>query len=291
MSGAGRGGRLSVSGCLRPPGRRSPAGGPGALSAQAREECDQSRPLLRCEPQLTNPRIEAGVVSSPPVVEVDDVLEGGEASVVHVGRGASDLAERGRLEAASVLVPPRHSTTSGIGGRARPADAGVVEALVRQVVPRVAGAAAAPALEHTEPQPLPGLESRGVAGPVAVVGRAAREPRADVGRERVRDRRGIRTSAEDPKEPLHQPCVRTQPSHDRGQVGSHLPGIDDGPYHLLLERGGASVPREGPPEGAIEDRGSVPLTRPPVNADGPGAAVGEGPLGAVAVGTGEALVG
>jgi len=151
MSGAGRGGRLSVSGCLRPPGRRSPAGGPGALSAQAREECDQSRPLLRCEPQLTNPRIEAGVVSSPPVVEVDDVLEGGEASVVHVGRGASDLAERGRLEAASVLVPPRHSTTSGIGGRARPADAGVVEALVRQVVPRVAGAAAAPALAHRAP--------------------------------------------------------------------------------------------------------------------------------------------
>src|SRR5712692_7313421 len=69
-------------------------------ATQAPQERDYLLLLGRGEMQGTNLGIEARISIAAAVVILDNILETGDAAVVHVGRGAGDLAQRWRLEVA-----------------------------------------------------------------------------------------------------------------------------------------------------------------------------------------------
>ena len=66
-------------------------------------------------------------------VEVDNLRTRGDAAVVHVGGGARDLSQRGRLELAGVLRHAGHHDATRSIGLLPPEDPGVVELLGREV--------------------------------------------------------------------------------------------------------------------------------------------------------------
>jgi hypothetical protein len=73
-------------------------------------------------------------------------------AVVHVGRGAGDLAQRRRAERAAVPLGASDGHAAAIAGRDR--HAGVMELAVGEVRADVAGAAAGAADEELEAGPL-----------------------------------------------------------------------------------------------------------------------------------------
>jgi hypothetical protein len=80
------------------------------------------------------------------VVILDDVFESGEATVVHVGRSAGDLAQGRCFEIAS--------PGSGVGEfAAAPGDTSVVQPLIREIRPGVARDAVGPSSEQTASRP------------------------------------------------------------------------------------------------------------------------------------------
>ena len=76
-------------------------------------------------------RVEVRIAFAASVVILDDVFEGAEAAVVHVGRGVGDLAQRGCLEIA---------VAGAVVGEAAVAlgDPRVVETLVGEIRANVA---------------------------------------------------------------------------------------------------------------------------------------------------------
>src|SRR5579885_1719022 len=99
---------------------------------------------------------------------------------MHVGRGAGDLAQRGRFELAMARA--------GVGEAAiAPGDAGVVQPLVGEVwADMTRGTVCLPAKE-LKARRLPGRQSSAVAVDEAVEGRIAGENRPDETRQRARD--------------------------------------------------------------------------------------------------------
>ena len=76
--------------------------------------------------------IEARIPVAAAIVILNYVFKGGESAVVHVGRRARDLAQRGRFEGAPVFGLPGHSEVAVIlKAPVAPGDARVVKTLVR----------------------------------------------------------------------------------------------------------------------------------------------------------------
>ena len=104
--------------------------------------------LVSGEVERANSGVETGVTLSSTIVELDHLIQRGEAAVVHVGRGSAHFAERGRLEGAAVCGSMSDAGAPFIRNDSRsPGDAGVVEFLVREIWPCVARIAAGLAVE------------------------------------------------------------------------------------------------------------------------------------------------
>ena len=106
---------------------------------------------------------------------LDDFFERLHAAVVHVGAGAGDLAQRRRLERALVAFDLGHLEAAEVGLGVVDADADVVERLVGEIRPGVAGRAVALAEEELHAALGRGGQRRLVAGLEAVVRSVARE--------------------------------------------------------------------------------------------------------------------
>src|SRR5262249_42162214 len=88
-------------------------------------------------------------------VKLDDVLERGHAAVMHVGRRADDLAERGGFERAVIAGIGRNGETAFVGNLpALPGDTGVVESLVAEIGAHMTRGAVPLAAEHLQTQLL-----------------------------------------------------------------------------------------------------------------------------------------
>ena len=79
-------------------------------------------------------RVEIEIRAATIGIEIDDVFQRSDAAVVHVRRGACDLAKRGRFEAAVILAFIREMSIA-------PRDAGVVKPFVAEVRTDMARAA------------------------------------------------------------------------------------------------------------------------------------------------------
>jgi hypothetical protein len=74
-----------------------------AVALQRAKKDDQLRPFRRREAKRANRRIEIRVRTAPAVVELDDLFEGVDTSIVHVRPGEGDVAQARRLEAAAIF--------------------------------------------------------------------------------------------------------------------------------------------------------------------------------------------
>ena len=72
---------------------------------QKREQCSF---VFRGKTKFAHRRVKMRIGVPAVIVEVDDVLQRGETSVVHVRGGACDLAQGWRLECAEMFVAARH---------------------------------------------------------------------------------------------------------------------------------------------------------------------------------------
>ena len=78
-----------------------------------------------------------GVGFPAPVVELDDLAQRGDRSVMHVGSALRDFPHGGRLESAELALDTRDLTSAFVGELFRfqiPADTEIVEECVGEVV-------------------------------------------------------------------------------------------------------------------------------------------------------------
>jgi len=89
-----------------------PIGSLRDLPVQGAEEGEQRLLLVVAQAERVQFAIEKGILVAAAVVVVDDFLQRRECAVVHVRRGARDLAKRGRLERAMIFQFAGHDETA-----------------------------------------------------------------------------------------------------------------------------------------------------------------------------------
>src|SRR5207244_3916946 len=95
---------------------------------------EQRALLVGGEMQRADLGIELRIGTAAAIIMFDHVFEGHQASVVHVRRGAGDLAQGRSLESSAILGAAGDGEASLIGDDAvAEGDAGIVEALVAEI--------------------------------------------------------------------------------------------------------------------------------------------------------------
>ena len=91
-----------------------PIGSLRDLPVQGAEEGEQRLLLVVAQAERVQFAIEKGILVAAAVVVVDDFLQRRECAVVHVRRGARDLAQRRCFEGAATGVLPGHGESAQI---------------------------------------------------------------------------------------------------------------------------------------------------------------------------------
>src|SRR5579884_2540286 len=73
-----------------------------AVVREREQECDHIVDLRFTETEPLHPAVEIGIWNAALVVVIHDVPKGGEGSVMHIGRGDSDIAQGFTLESADI---------------------------------------------------------------------------------------------------------------------------------------------------------------------------------------------
>ena len=98
--------------------------------------------LVGFKMQRAQLRVQGGIGSASLVVELNHIRQGGETSVVHVGRGTEHLTQGGYLEFAAIFLFAGDLEAARVRQLALPLrDAGVVEPFVGEGRTQVAGRA------------------------------------------------------------------------------------------------------------------------------------------------------
>lgn len=123
------------------------------------ERAEQGGEVLLLQPdefERDNRTVLMRVLDPALVVELDDFLQRLEAPIVHIGSGAGNLPQRGRLERPDVVGILRDHIAAQIDRVGGPADTEIVEPLVGKIKSRMAPGAAGFAPKQFKP-PLPRL--------------------------------------------------------------------------------------------------------------------------------------
>lgn len=133
-------------------------------------------------------RVARGRRIPPPIIVIDDSIEGGQASVMHVGRCAIDLSECGCLERAAVLRRSSDEESAKVFPLAAlPGYTRVMEALVAHGRTRMAGRASR--FTSKDLESTPGLVRERVRDPVRIPieWRVSPQDRSHIAGESTRD--------------------------------------------------------------------------------------------------------
>ena len=244
--------------------------------------------------------VQIGVGVSPAGIEIDDIFEGFELAVVHVGAGDGDVAKAGSLEGALVRFDMRHVIAAKVGDLLVVAHAlaGVVELIVGEEreggADGVAGGAVAfrRILEGGHASNLRrGKRILLALIGVLVKGRVAAEDGA------LKAGQGVGHAVEgDGIGPIHAaekgPIRRVGAQFgNRGLVSFiHLQRVEDRGADLRFEAGGTAVPEQQRRVGRVDQAGGVAQPQCAAHADRPLFDIRESSLRAMAGGTGEGIV-
>lgn len=103
-------------------------------TGQRSQECHEILFLGDREAKRAQSRIEPTIRLRSAIVIINDLIESGEASVMHVGRGSGNLAKRGCLESAAIFRRAGHASASCVYRRSGPpSHTGIVELFVGEV--------------------------------------------------------------------------------------------------------------------------------------------------------------
>ena len=81
---------------------------------QGAQEGHQRRPFIVTKKQRPDQGREVWIWTPSGVVECDDILKGGETSIMHIGAAAGDIAQGRRAERSQVSFKASHSIAAGI---------------------------------------------------------------------------------------------------------------------------------------------------------------------------------
>src|SRR5262245_40481297 len=143
-------------------------------SGECLEKRDEGAFFFLVEAAWADFRIERGIWTAAFGVELDHIFKRRQAAIVHVRRRAGGLAKRRRVERPGIPRFAGDCEPALIGQTAiAPGDAGVVEVLVGEVRPDMAGNAATLAAEHLQACFLESVQRIGPSGSVTVEARIA----------------------------------------------------------------------------------------------------------------------
>ena len=194
--------------------------------------------------RIAERRREIGIIDDSAVVEFDHLLKRREPSVVHVRRGALDVAEGWHFEKSVVLRAARDTAEAEI--HERKFEAVIVDRIAGHKIVAPVAVHASDLAEELPPLIFLPREIGKIDGNPGIVFRLRRNNRANELREHAGDAvGGDGRRAEDLIEKIGVVRLGTETGFERGQSHAHFHGVLDGLEHLVFERGRAFIPKIG----------------------------------------------